>query len=155
MANHATCSLLHFAPTCRGLLYLAWAALAGCAAAPTHLDAVSGAPEAGRALVVGWGHSAAEQAREAFTVARGTRVSQLYVVRANGQKSGFGDNVARLPAGVYQLTINCGIYIDARFFEYETIVPATLGVDRVYHLRAAPEGRRCQPFLEDTTGKGG
>ena len=78
-----------------------------------------------------------------------------YVVKANEQKSGFGENVARVPAGAYQLTIDCGLYIDTRFFEYETVVQATLSAGRVYHLRAAPEGRRCEPSIEDTQGKNG
>ncbi len=133
---------------------LACAALAGCIAPPLR-EENSVAPEAGRALVVGWGHSAGEQARESFIVTRGTRVSRLYVARVNEQKSGFGENVVRVPPGTYQLTLTCGIYIDTRYFEYEAALQATLTADRVYHLRAAPEGRRCQPYLEDATGKNG
>ncbi len=128
-------------------------ALAGCAAAPANPDVTYVAPDPGRAVIVGWGNSAGEQARAALTPGRGTRVSTLVVAKANSQKSGFGENITRLPPGEFDLTINCGIYVDARYFPHDTVVQATLLAGRVYRLRAAPEGRKCQPYLEDTTGK--
>ena len=129
----------------------ACAALAGCAAAPTGSDASLVAPEPGRAVVIGWGHSAGEQARASLEPAKGTRVSSLYVAKANEQKAGFGENSARLAPGEFDLTITCGLYVDFRYFPHDTVIHATLGAGRVYRLRAEPQGRKCQPFLEEVT----
>jgi hypothetical protein len=106
-------------------------------------------------VVVGWGNSAGEQARAALTPSPGTRVSSLYVAKANEQKIGFGENIARLPAGEFDLTINCGLYVDFRYFPHDTVVHATLQAGRVYRLRAEPQGRRCEPYLEDATSGNG
>ena len=127
-------------------------ALAGCAAAPANPDAVAITPEAGRILVVGWGHTAGENARAALTPAQGTRVSSLYVSGANEQKIS-GENVARLAPGEYDLTVSCGLYIDYRLFSSDTVIHAELSGNRVYRLRAQPQGRKCHPYLEDVTGK--
>lgn len=129
-------------------------ALAGCAAVPVDPGAITAAPEAGRAVIIGWGNTAAENARAALTPEKGTRVSSLFVSRANTQKISSGENIARVPPGAYELTISCGLYIDYRVFSNESVVHATLNANRVYRLRAAPQGRTCQPFLEDVTGKG-
>ena len=125
------------------------AALASCTAAPANPDAVAIIPEPGRALVVGWGHSAGENARAALTPVKGVRVSSLYVAKANEQKISFGENIARLSPGEYDLTITCGLYIDYRFFPVDTVIHAQLSANRVYRLRAEPQGRRCYPSLED------
>jgi hypothetical protein len=125
------------------------------AAAPGGPDALSVAPEPGRAVVIGWGNTAGEKARAALTYAPGTRVTSLVVSKANATKSGFGENIARLLPGEYDLTISCELYLGYRNFADDAVVHATLRADRVYRLRAAPEGRRCQPFLEDITGKDG
>lgn len=132
----------------------ALAALAGCAAVPAEPDAITAAAEPGRAVIIGWGNTAGENARAALTPAQGTRVSSLFVSRANTQKISSGENIARVPPGEYELTISCGLYIDYRLFSNESVVHATLNANRVYRLRAAPQGRTCQPFLEDVTGKG-
>jgi hypothetical protein len=129
--------------------------VAGCAATAANPDAITAAPETGRAVIIGWGGSASENARAALTPAQGTRVSMLVVSRANNQKLSFGENVAHLPPGEYDLTISCGLYIDYRYFPHDTVVHAALDAGSVYRLRAAPVGRKCQPFLEDVTGKGG
>ena len=131
------------------------AILAGCATAPAAPEPTVVAPEPGRAVVIGWGNSAGEQARAALTPSPGTRVSSLYVAKANEQKSGLGENIARLPAGEFDLTITCGLYVDYRYFPHDSVVHATLQAGRVYRLRAVPQGRRCQPFLEDVTGGNG
>ncbi len=132
----------------------ALAALAGCTTVATDPDAVTTAPEPGRAVIIGWGNTAAENARAALTPEKGTRVSSLFVSRANTQKISSGENIARVPPGEYELTISCGLYIDYRVFSNESVVHATLNANRVYRLRAAPQGRTCQPFLDDVTGKG-
>ena len=128
------------------------AALAGCAAAPANPDAITIIPEPGRALVVGWGRTAGENARAALTPVRGTRVSSLYVSKANEQKIS-SENITRLAPGEYDLTVSCGLYIDYRLFPSDTVIHAQLGASRVYRLRAEPQGRRCQPYLEDVTDK--
>jgi hypothetical protein len=135
------------------LLLGACVAFAGCAAAPVNPEAHFVAPEPGRAVVIGWGNSAVEKAQAALTPGKGTRVSSLVVSKANEQKAGFGENIARLAPGEYKLTITCDLYVDTRHFPHDTTVHATLRADRVYRLRATPEGRRCQPSIEDVTGK--
>jgi hypothetical protein len=129
------------------------AALAGCAGVPAGPEATTIAPEPGRALVVGWGNTAGESAKAAFTPVQGTRVSSLYVSKANEQKISFGENIARLAPGEYDLTISCGLYINLQFFPGDTVIHADLGGNQVYRLRAEPVGRRCYPSLEDITGK--
>jgi hypothetical protein len=125
--------------------------IAGCAAAPVNPEASHVAPEPGRAVVIGWGNSAGEKARAALTPGRGTRVSSLFVVKVNEQKGGFSENITRLPPGEFELTINCVLYVDSRDFPHDTVVHAALRAGRVYRLRAEPQGRKCQPFLEDVT----
>jgi hypothetical protein len=155
MHNGSTRSQLCSPPTRGWLLCVAISiALAGCAAPPrANPDREVVAPVPGRALVVGWGNAAGEQARAALTPAQGTRVTRLYVAQANEQKTGFGENIVRLPPGSYALTITCGIYVDYRYFEYGALLQAQLDAGRVYRLRAAPEGRRCEQTLEDVTGR--
>lgn len=138
----------------RALGMAACFALAGCAAAPANPDAPLVAAEPGRALVVGWGNTAGENVRAALTPADGTRVSSLFVTKANAQKISFGENIARLAPGQYELTIACGLYISLSLYTTESVVPATLNANRVYRLRAEPAGRRCQPFLEEVTAEG-
>ena len=128
-------------------------ALAGCAAAPANPDALFAAPEPGRAVVIGWGNSTVEKARAALTPGKGARVSSLFVSKANEQKAGFGENITRLMPGEYRLTITCDLYVDTRNFPHDTVVQAALRADRVYRLRASPEGRKCQPYLEDVTDR--
>jgi hypothetical protein len=129
--------------------------LAGCAPAPIQPDAITAAPDPGRAVIIGWGNTAAENAREALTPGQGSRVTRLFVSRVNEQKISFGENIARVPPGEYDLTVSCGIYVTYRFFTYEEVMHAALNANRVYRLRSNLEGRRCEPFLEDVTGKGG
>jgi hypothetical protein len=142
--------------TCRWLLCAAaWAALAGCAPVPVAPDAITAAPEAGRAVIIGWGNTADENARAALTPEQGSRVARLFVSHVDQQKLPFGENIARVPPGEHDLTILCGIYVYYRYFTYEKVVHASLNANRVYRLRSDLEGRRCEPFLEDVTGKGG
>ncbi len=134
-----------------------WAciALAGCAPVPLNPDTIAAAPEPGRAAVIGWGNTATEHAREALTPEQGSRVTRLFVAWVNDRKISFGENIARVPPGEYDLTIACGIYVSYRFFTDEKLIHATLNANRVYRLRANLDGRRCAPFLEDVTGKSG
>ena len=127
------------------------AALAGCGKAPATLEAI--APEAGRAVVVGWGNTAGEAARLIFKSLQGTVVSTLHVSRVNEQAISYGQNVARVAPGEYDLTIACGIYIGDRFFLSDSVIHADLSGNHVYRLRAQPQARKCYPYLEDTTGK--
>jgi hypothetical protein len=132
------------------------AALGGCAPVPANPDAITtAAPDPGRAVVIGWGNTAAENARAALTPAQGSRVTRLFVTRANAQKISSGENIARVPPGEYDLTISCGIYVYYKFYTHEKVIHATLDANRVYRLRSDLEGRRCEPYLEDVTGKGG
>jgi hypothetical protein len=137
--------------TCAG----AGVALAGCSNAPPNPEAIRLTPEPGVAVIVGWGNTAAENAREALTTQQGSRVSRLFVSFVNKKKTSFGENIVRLPPGDYDLTVSCGIYIYYRFFTDEKTVFATLSANRIYRLRPDSEGRRCEPFLEDVTDKGG
>jgi hypothetical protein len=141
----------------RGLLLLATACflLPACAPAPVNREPISAAPEAGRALVIGWGNTPAEDARAAVKAERGTRVTRLFVASADGKKTPFGENIARLSPGDHDLIISCGMYIDYRFFNYDSAMRASLGANRVYRLRADPAGRRCEASLDDVTGKSG
>lgn len=125
--------------------------LAGCAAAPAKTDTLVISAEPDRAIVIGWGNTTPEKARAALTTTQGSRVSSLVVAKANEQKFGFGTNIARLAPGDYALTVFCELYIDYRIFPQDTEIQATLRANRVYRLRADPEGRRCQPTLEDVT----
>ena len=134
-------------------LAAACAALSGCAPAPVNPDAITAAPEPGRAVVIGWGNTPAENARAALSAQQGTRVTRLFVAFSDGQKMSFGENVARLPPGDHTLILSCGIYVDLRFFSYDSELRATLNANRVYRLRANPEGRRCEAYLEDVTSK--
>ena len=139
--------------------HLAWlgavacVALAGCAAPPANPEAQSVAPEPEHALVIGWGNTALEKARAALITTQGARVSSLFVARVNEQKGKFGENIARLAPGDYALTIACELYVDYRIFPQDTVIKTSLRAGRVYRLRAEPEGRRCQPALEDVTDK--
>lgn len=139
----------------RTVLAAAFAALTGCTPAPINPDAITAAPEPGRAVVIGWGNTPAENARAAATAEWTTRVTRLFVAFSDGQKMPFGENVARLPPGERDLIISCGIYVNHRFFTYDSAMRATLAANRVYRLRANPEGRRCEAYLEDVTGKSG
>ena len=130
-------------------------AVASCGGTAVNPDALTVAAEPARAVVIGWGGTAAENARAALTPDVGTRVSMLVVSKAGDVKISFGENVARLPPGEYDLTIACGLYIGYRYFQHDAVIHAALSARRVYRLRAAPQGRRCQPFLEDATGAGG
>jgi hypothetical protein len=151
MADRNSYSFRHRLRNCRLWLCAACVALGGCASTPVGPDAVAAGAEPDRAIVIGWGNTAGEKARAALTPAQGTRVTSLYVAKANAQKSGFGENIARLSPGDYELTIACGIYIENRFFSNETEISVALRASRVYRLRAEPSGRRCQPALEDVT----
>jgi len=61
----------------------------------------------------------------------------------------FGQNVTRLTPGSYELTVACGLYVDYRYFPQDVLMQVELRDGHVYHLRADPQGRRCQPYLED------
>jgi len=135
------------------LIWCLCAALAGCATAPANPEAIIATAEPDRALVVGWGNTAEENLRAALTPAQGTRVRALYVSRANDKKIPFGDNIARLSPGEYDLTVSCILYIGYQDFPDDKVIHASLGGNRVYRLRAEPAGRRCEPSLEDVTGK--
>ena len=129
--------------------------LSACAPAPINPDAITAAPEPGRAIIIGWGNTAAENARASLSAEWTTRVTRLFVAFADGRKVSFGENVARLEPGDRDLIISCGIYVNHRFFTYDSALRATLAANRVYRLRANPEGRRCEGYLEDVTGKSG
>lgn len=131
------------------------ALLCACAPAGVKQDGVTAAPEPGVAIVIGWGHSTAENARAAAVAEKGTRVTRLYVAHYEGRKISFGENVARVPPGERDLVLTCGIYIDYRFFTYDSPVRVKLEANHVYRLRANPEGRRCNAELEDVTGRNG
>ena len=129
--------------------------LSACAPAPINPDAITAAPEPGRAVIIGWGNTAAENARASLSAEWTTRVTRLFVAFADGRKISFGENIARLEPGDRDLIISCGIYVNHRFFTYDSALRATLAANRVYRLRANPEGRRCEGYLEDVTGKSG
>ena len=129
--------------------------LSACAPAPINPDAITAAPEPGRAIIIGWGNTAAENARASLSAEWTTRVTRLFVAIADGKKMSFGENIARLEPGDRELIISCGIYVNHRFFTYDSALRATLAANRVYRLRANPEGRRCEGYLEDVTGKSG
>ena len=129
--------------------------LNACAPAPINPDAITAAPEPGRAIIIGWGNTAAENARASLSAEWTTRVTRLFVAFADGRKMSFGENIARLEPGDRDLIISCGIYVNHRFFTYDSTLRATLAANRVYRLRANPEGRRCEGYLEDVTGKSG
>jgi hypothetical protein len=129
--------------------------LSACAPAPISPDAITAAPEPGRAIIIGWGNTAAENARASLSAEWTTRVTRLFVAFADGRKMSFGENIARLEPGDRDLIISCGIYVNHRFFTYDSALRATLAANRVYRLRANPEGRRCEGYLEDVTGKSG
>ena len=133
----------------------ACATLSACAPAPINPDAITAAPEPGRAIIIGWGNTAAENARASLSAEWTTRVTRLFVAFADGRKMSFGENIARLEPGDRDLIISCGIYVNHRFFTYDSALRATLAANRVYRLRANPEGRRCEGYLEDVTGKSG
>jgi len=129
--------------------------LSACAPAPINPDAITAVPEPGRAIIIGWGNTAAENARASLSAEWTTRVTRLFVAFADGKKMSFGENIARLEPGDRELIISCGIYVNHRFFTYDSALRATLAANRVYRLRANPEGRRCEGYLEDVTGKSG
>ena len=129
--------------------------LSACAPAPINPDAITAAPEPGRAIIIGWGNTAAENARASLSAEWTTRVTRLFVAFADGRKMSFGENIARLEPGDRDLIISCGIYVNHRFFTYDSALRATLAANRVYRLRANPEGRRCEGYLEDVTDKSG
>ena len=129
--------------------------LSACAPAPINPDAITAAPEPGRAIIIGWGNTAAENARASLSAEWTTRVTRLFVAFADGRKMSFGENIARLEPGDRELIISCGIYVNHRFFTYDSALRATLAANRVYRLRANPDGRRCEGYLEDVTGKSG
>jgi len=129
--------------------------LSACAPAPINPDAITAAPEPGRAIIIGWGNTAAENARASLSAEWTTRVTRLFVAFVDGRKISFGENIARLEPGDRDLIISCGIYVNHRFFTYDSALRATLAANRVYRLRANPEGRRCEGYLEDVTGKSG
>ena len=129
--------------------------LSACAPAPINPDAITAAPEPRRAIIIGWGNTAAENARASLSAEWTTRVTRLFVAFADGRKISFGENIARLEPGDRDLIISCGIYVNHRFFTYDSALRATLAANRVYRLRANPEGRRCEGYLEDVTGKSG
>jgi len=129
--------------------------LSACAPAPINPDAITAAPEPGRAIIIGWGNTAAENARASLSAEWTTRVTRLFVAFADGRKISFGENIARLEPGDRDLIISCGIYVNHRFFTYDSALRATLAANRVYRLRANPDGRRCEGYLEDVTGKSG
>lgn len=147
-ASHARARrLIHGAAAC--------VLIAGCSGSAVNPDAVTTvAAEPGRAVVIGWGAAVGENLRSALTPAQDTHVTLLAVSQAGSQKISSRENVARLDPGEYDLTIACGIYVGYRYFTDDTVIHATLGAGRVYRLRAQPQGRRCQPFLEDATGGG-
>ncbi|MCE9641771.1 MAG: hypothetical protein K8S22_16765 [Betaproteobacteria bacterium] len=154
MADKISASIRYSGPDSYSWLSaLACVVFTGCATAPANPDALVISPEPDRAIVIGWGNTAAEKARAALTTTPGARVSSLFVARANEQKFGFGTNIARLAPGDYALTVFCELYIDYRIFPQDTALKAALSANRVYRLRAEPEGRRCQPTLEDVTGQ--
>ena len=93
-----------------------------------------------------------KSARRADHDAR-SRVSSLFVAKVNEQKSKFGENITRLVSGDYALTIACELYVDYRIFPQDKVIQASLRAGRVYRLRAEPEGRRCQPEIEDVTDR--
>lgn len=126
------------------------AALAGCATAPAG-PAVT--PEAGVAIVVGWGNTAGEAAKLVLQPLQDTLVSTLHVSKVNQQKIAFGQNIARVPPGKYELTIACGIYVRDRFFPSDSVIHAELVANQVYRLRAQPQARKCYPYLENATVK--
>jgi hypothetical protein len=126
-------------------------ALAGCGTAPATPERVP--PEPGRAVVVGWGNTAGEAAKLIFKSIRGTVISTLHVSKVNGQAISYGQNVARVAPGEYDLTIACGIYIGDRYFPSDSVIRADLKDNHVYLLRAEPQARKCYPYLEDTAGK--
>src|SRR5437762_470407 len=126
-------------------------ALAGCGTAPATPERVP--PEPGRAVVVGWGNTAGEAARLIFKSIQGTVISTLHVSKVNGQAISYGQNVARVAPGEYDLTIACGIYVGDRYFPSDSLIRADLSGNHVYRLRAQPQARKCYPYLEDTTGK--
>ena len=128
-------------------------ALAGCAPAPVSPPAVGAEP--GVAVIVGWGNTMAENARAALTAEPGTRVSALFVAQANEQKFSLGHNVVRLAPGDYGLTIRCSLYIGSWYYHDEDVIRTSLAGGRLYRLRAQPDGRRCEAYLEDVTGKPG
>ncbi|MDB5811656.1 MAG: hypothetical protein JWN94_3778 [Betaproteobacteria bacterium] len=82
-------------------------------------------------------------------------MTRLFVGWVNMRRVSLGENVARLEPGDQKLIVSCGIYVDHRFFTYDEELQGRLEANRVYRLRANPEGRRCQPYLEDVTGKSG
>ncbi len=129
--------------------------LSACAPAPINPDAITAAPEPGRAIIIGWGNTAAENARASLSAEWTTRVTRLFIAFADGRKMSFGENIARLEPGDRDLIISCGIYVNHRFFTYDSALRATLAANRVYRLRANPDGRRCEGYLEDVTGKSG
>ena len=129
--------------------------LSACAPAPINPDAITAAPEPGRAIIIGWGNTAAENARASLSAEWTTRVTRLFVAFADGRKMSFGENIARLEPGDRDLIISCGIYVNHRFFTYDSALRATLAANRVYRLRTNPDGRRCEGYLEDVTGKSG
>lgn len=132
------------------------AALAGCANAPTtNPPPRAVAPSTGVATIVGWGNTIGENASAAMSAEWTTRVTRLYVSFVNGNRTGIGENTARAPAGEPDVIVNCGIYVNHRFFTYDERIAVKLQAGRVYELRANVEGRRCQPYLEDITGKKG
>jgi hypothetical protein len=131
------------------------AALSACAPATVNPDAITAAPEPGRAVVIGWGNTPAEDARAALSAEWTTRVTRLFVAWSDGKKLSFGENIARLEPGDRDLIISCGIYVNHRFFTYDKALRATLAANRVYRLRADPDGRRCEAYIEDVTGKSG
>ncbi|MEO7727603.1 MAG: hypothetical protein ABIS45_10155 [Burkholderiales bacterium] len=139
---------------CSALVALV-AALAGCAPDAVKPDTIAAAPDPGRAVIIGWGNSPLEDARAALLPQQGTRVTRLFVASTNGRKTSFGENVVRVAPGDTELIIACGIYVGYRFFSYDGALRATLDANRVYRLRANPAGRRCEPALDDVTGKSG
>ena len=129
-------------------------AVAGCAATTARQQVITVAPEPGRAVIIGWGASVKEHLQAALTPVNGTRVSLLVITGANNQKLSFDEkNVARLPPGEYNLDISCGIYVNYRYFSDGQIRHVKLEAGRVYRLLASPDGRRCEPSLEDVTGR--
>ncbi len=135
--------------------FLCAIALAGCANPPTTNPAPRAvAPAAGVATIAGWGNTVGENASAAMSAEWTTRVTRLYVSFVNGNKTGIGENTTRVPVGA-DVIVNCGIYVNHRFFTYDERLEVKLEADRVYELRANAEGRRCQPYLLDITAKQG
>ncbi len=138
------------------LAFCAAGTLAGCAESPANPDVpISVAPEPGRAVIVGWGNTPAENARAALKAEQGTRVTRLFVAFVDGKKISFAQNTARVPPGDHNLIISCGIYVDYRFFTHDSALRASFDANRIYRLRANPEGRRCEPYLEEVTANNG